>query len=263
MGQVETKVFTSVPPWEAEAARQNTALEEQVVEMCWHRWRKDTRSEDGKIDLAEFVSWAEGLVQGMSEENKMGEDDLKQLFDLLDRDEDNFLEFSDVLAFIFSMSTELSDEEKRIRSFRFYDRKGNKVISKEEMFHTLRVLGDLPADVTGEDGEMPDEIENLFSLMDFARDGKISEEEFLRATGHYRRLGQLLTIQKWENVRNEMIESLTRELDQWNKREIEDEVKEETVEEEAACKSEDNEKKEKKEEKKGISRMKKWLSFDR
>ena len=60
-----------------------------------------------------------------------------------------------------------------------------------------------------------------------------------------------------------MIESLTRELDQWNKREIEDEVKEETVEEEAACKSEDNEKKEKKEEKKGISRMKKWLSFDR
>ena len=58
----------------------------------------------------------------MSEENKMGEDDLKQLFDLLDRDEDNFLEFSDVLAFIFSMSTQLSDEEKRIRSFRFYDR---------------------------------------------------------------------------------------------------------------------------------------------
>ena len=61
-------------------------------------------------------------MQGMSEENKMGEDDLKQLFDLLDRDEDNFLEFSDVLAFIFSMSTQLSDEEKRIRSFRFYDR---------------------------------------------------------------------------------------------------------------------------------------------
>ena len=133
MGQVETKVFTSVPPWEAEAARQNTALEDQVVEER-HKVGDDhdsandkndddiARSEDGKIDLAEFVSWAEGLVQGMSEENKMAEDDLKQLFDLLDRDEDNFLEFSDVLAFIFSMSTELSDEEKRIRSFRFYDR---------------------------------------------------------------------------------------------------------------------------------------------
>ena len=80
------------------------------------------RSEDGKIDYSEFVSWVEGLVQGMDEETKMKEEDLKQLFDLLDRDEDDYLEFSDVLAFIFSMETELSDEEKRIRSFRFYDR---------------------------------------------------------------------------------------------------------------------------------------------
>jgi len=259
---VETKVFSSVPPWEAEAARQNTALEQQVVEMCWHRWRRDTRSEDGKVDHPEFVSWAEGLVQGMDEEHEMKEDDLKQLFDLLDRDEDNYLEFSDVLAFIFSMNTELSDEEKRIRSFRFYDRKGNKVISKEEMFHTLRVLGDIPNDDVSEDGKMPDEIENLFSLMDFAHDGKISEEEFLRATGHYRRLGQLLTIEKWENVRSEMIRSLTRELEEWRQREIKDEVNEESVEEET-CKNQENENSEKKEEKKGISRMKKWLSFDK
>ena len=34
--------------------------------------------------------------------------------------------------------------------------------------------------------KMPDEIENLFSLMDFAHNGKISEQEFLAATGHYR-----------------------------------------------------------------------------
>ena len=80
------------------------------------------RSEDWKIDYSEFVSWVEGLVQGTDEEAKMKEEDLKKLFDLLDRDEDDYLEFSDVLAFIFSMETELSDEEKRIRSFRFYDR---------------------------------------------------------------------------------------------------------------------------------------------
>ena len=39
------------------------------------------------------------------------------------------------------------------------------------------------------------------SLMDFARDGKISEEEFMRATGHYRRLGKLLTINTWQSIR--------------------------------------------------------------
>ena len=60
-----------------------------------------------------------------------------------------------------------------------------------------------------------------------------------------------------------MIESLTRELENWKQREIEDEVKEEIVEEEEACKNEEKEKNEKKEEKKGISRMRKWLSFDR
>ena len=76
------------------------------------------------------------------------------------------------------------------------------MISKEEMFHTLRVLGDIPVDYIAEDDKMPDEIENLFSLMDFAHDGKISEEEFLRATGHYRRLGQLLVIERWEVVRS-------------------------------------------------------------
>ena len=76
------------------------------------------------------------------------------------------------------------------------------MISKEEMFHTLRVLGDIPVDYIAEDDKIPDEIENLFSLMDFAHDGKISEEEFLRATGHYRRLGQLLVIERWEVVRS-------------------------------------------------------------
>ena len=76
------------------------------------------------------------------------------------------------------------------------------MISKEEMFNTLCVLGDITADYVAEDDKMPDEIENLFSLMDFAHDGKISEEEFLRATGHYRRLGQLLIIERWEVVRS-------------------------------------------------------------
>ena len=72
------------------------------------------RSEDGKIDYSEFVSWGEGLVVSMLEGDEMKEEDLKQLFDLLDRDEDDYLEFSDILAFVFSLETELSDEEKRI-----------------------------------------------------------------------------------------------------------------------------------------------------
>jgi len=151
-----------------------------------------------------------------SEENNE-DPEMRQLFNLLDRDEDDFLEFSDLLAFIFSLSPELSAEEKRLRSFRFYDRAGNGAIFKEEMLHTLRVLGDIP-DSGKVKTRMPDEIENLFSLMDFAHNGKISEQEFLSATGHYRRLGQLLTIDRWENFRTDMVVALQRDLDLWRER---------------------------------------------
>ena len=49
MGQVETKVFHSAPPWEAEAAHQNTALSQEMVEMCWQKWRRDSRSAFGEL----------------------------------------------------------------------------------------------------------------------------------------------------------------------------------------------------------------------
>ena len=76
----------------------------------------------------------------MEEEDKMKEEDLKQLFDLLDRDCYDFNGFNTC-------------------------RKGNKVFSKEEMFHTLRVLGDIPANYVAEKGMMPDEIEKWTLLM--------------------------------------------------------------------------------------------------
>ena len=43
-------------------------------------------------------------------------------------------------------------------------------------------------------GFFPDDVQNLFSLMDFGGDGKIKYEEYMRATLHYRRLGMLLSI---------------------------------------------------------------------
>ena len=48
---------------------------------------------------------------------------VEQLFRLLDRDEDDYVEFSDILVFLYSIKPELDGEEKRLRSFRFYDRK--------------------------------------------------------------------------------------------------------------------------------------------
>ena len=44
------------------------------------------------------------------------------MFRLLDRDEDDYVEFEDILVFLYTVSPQLSGEEKRLRSFRFYDR---------------------------------------------------------------------------------------------------------------------------------------------
>ena len=41
---------------------------------------------------------------------------------------------------------------------------------------------------------IPEDVLNLFALMDFAGDGKIKYDEFMKATMHYRRLGMLFTI---------------------------------------------------------------------
>ena len=115
MGQVETKVFHKVPPWEASSALQRTHLERDEVEFLWKNWRRDSRSEDGKLDYQEFLNLIDVIKVG--EEEIKTEDDIKtneeegqleseemvQLFSLLDRDEDGFLEFSDLLAFIFCL----------------------------------------------------------------------------------------------------------------------------------------------------------------
>ena len=75
------------------------------------------RSGDGKLDFQEFSNLIESL--SCETEGKL----VEQLFRLLDRDEDNYVEFEDILVFLYSVSPQLSGEDKRLRSFRFYDRK--------------------------------------------------------------------------------------------------------------------------------------------
>merc|ERR1712141_729683 len=81
------------------------------------------------------------------------------------------------------------------------------------MLDALIDLGKIPqAETDQKDKEkepkIPDEVENLFSVMDFANDNKISEKEFLRATLHYRRLGNLLSIDYLEKCRQEIVRKI-------------------------------------------------------
>ena len=61
MGQIETKLHSSVPAKYLEFALDNTQLQPEAVQICWAFWRRDSRSEDGKLDLEEFSSLLDTL----------------------------------------------------------------------------------------------------------------------------------------------------------------------------------------------------------
>ena len=100
-----------------------------------------------------------------------------------------------------------------------YDRNGSGKITKEEMVDALHDLGQVETEkdekgwkTCGNTREktyekhveitwfkllsgkiiVPTSVENLFSLMDFEKNKKIDEAEFLRCTMHYRSGGRLL-----------------------------------------------------------------------
>ena len=71
----------------------------------------------------------------------------------------------------------MSKEQRLRRSYYLYDRNRSGKISKTEMLDALLDLGKISKSATEGDDEakepkIPDEVENLFSVMDFANDNK-------------------------------------------------------------------------------------------
>ena len=68
----------------------------------------------------------------------------------------------------------MSKEQLMRRTYYLYDRNRSGKISREEMLDAMSDLGKIPKTDTDEKGKpiIPDEVENLFSLMDFANDNR-------------------------------------------------------------------------------------------
>merc|ERR1712043_77083 len=193
MGQVESKVFVETPPWDLEEIDKVTDLDKDTVNLLWRQWATDSKTKKGKVKFDVFS-------------NKLS-------VNLVDDDDDGKVEFPDIMLFLFCLDEKMTKEQELRRSYYFYDRNRSGKISKEEMLDALVDLGKITKQATEESGKgeppkIPDEVENLFSLMDFASDKRISEKEFLRATLHYRRLGNLLKINYLEKNRQDMVRQI-------------------------------------------------------
>merc|ERR1712043_53595 len=205
MGQVESKVFVETPPWDLEEIDKVTDLDKDTVNLLWRQWATDSKTKKGKV---KFDVFSNKLSVNLDED-----DEAKKIFNLIDEDDDGKVEFPDIMLFLFCLDEKMTKEQELRRSYYFYDRNRSGKISKEEMLDALVDLGKITKQATEESGKgeppkIPDEVENLFSLMDFASDKRISEKEFLRATLHYRRLGNLLKINYLEKNRQDMVRQI-------------------------------------------------------
>lgn len=117
MGQLESKIFENVPPWDLETLEATTDLNEDVINVCWRTWANDPTTKKGKIDFKTFIQ-----VLDLDETNEKLLKDAKTIFNLLDRGDDERIEFVDLMHFVFSLDEELDKEQKLRRSYHLYDR---------------------------------------------------------------------------------------------------------------------------------------------
>ena len=189
MGQVESAIFEDTPFWDLKSILKSTELSEEEINMYWKIWSTNPVTKKGKIDYEAFKD----LFHIETDDDNEG----LKLFNLLDFDDDDRIEFPELMLYLYASNEDLTREQKLKRSYNFYDNNGSGKISQEEMVEALVKLEKIhPENVEDKEGELviPNDVLNLFALMDFEGDGKIKHQEFLKATMHYRRLGMLLII---------------------------------------------------------------------
>lgn len=106
---VETKVFDEAPPWDLETIVTSTDLDEDTANACWRMWTKYPLVKKGQLKEEPFYEMLDIGPDNVEERRQA-----KKMFELLDHDDDERLEFPDVMIFLFSLSPEL-DKEQTLR----------------------------------------------------------------------------------------------------------------------------------------------------
>ena len=95
MGQVESTIFDDAPPWDMKMILKLTQLKEEEVNFCWKTWATNPSTKKGKIDIEDFKT-----LFNLSEADDI---EAKKLFKTLDFDDDDKIEFPELMLYIFSI----------------------------------------------------------------------------------------------------------------------------------------------------------------
>ena len=102
MGQIESKVFVDAPPWDLEEIERITDLDKDTINLLWRKWATDDVTKKGKVNFDAFSKY---LLVNQNQEDELVE--AKKIFNLIDEDDDEKVEFPDLMLFIFCLDEQV------------------------------------------------------------------------------------------------------------------------------------------------------------
>ena len=104
IGQIESKVFIDTPPWDLEEIERITDLDKDTINILWRQWATDDVTKKGKVT---FNSFCQKLYVNQEKEDEVAE--AKKIFNLIDEDDDEKVEFPDLMLFIFCLDEQVTN----------------------------------------------------------------------------------------------------------------------------------------------------------
>ena len=102
IGKIESKVFDDAPPWDLEEIDRITDLDKDTINLLWRQWTTDEITKKGKVTFCEFCK---KLCVNEDKEDEVKE--ARKIFNLIDEDDDEKVEFPDLMLFLFCLDEEV------------------------------------------------------------------------------------------------------------------------------------------------------------
>merc|ERR1719220_735195 len=129
-----------------------------------------------KIKLDKFTQ----LVSSLNTNKGDAAEYSKHLFRVLDTDKDNNLSWKEVMVGFHQLSPSGDPDQKLKLVYSMYDIKGDKAVTTDD----VKTITQAQFKLQGwplQDGDIDKRVKSCFNQCDLNRDGKITQEEFLKA----------------------------------------------------------------------------------
>jgi len=156
------------------AVQEGTNMTPAEVKEAYKGFKQENKSD--KINLEKFTK----MVASMNTNKGNAAEYSKHLFRALDTNKDQRVSFREIMLGFHHLSSQGSQEERLRIVFQMYDASCTRTLSQDDIKTLTRALHDLQGKPLSE-AELENKVKTIFSQCDLNKDGKITEDEFLKA----------------------------------------------------------------------------------